>query len=79
MKQGVVPPSPKHVGDMINEVLVRKGLVNKKYVNTMNNFYRLMKRISHREIKSISGQEYEKYRSQAVDFVNVMRKVVEMK
>ncbi len=77
MKQGVVPPSPSHVGDMMKEVLVLKKLVDKKYVFVMDMFYKLMKQIDHREIKFITGQQYEQYRVQAEDFVNAMRAIVE--
>ena len=79
MKHNVIPPSPSHVANMMIETLVKKKLVKKKYADTMNFFYRLMKQITHREIKFISGHQYEKYRAQAEDFVKTMRKIVESK
>lgn len=79
MKQGIVPPSPDHVGEMMQEKLVDTGMVKKRYADTMNLFYGLMKRITHREIKFISGEEYEEYRAQAEEFVNEMKRIVERK
>ncbi len=79
MKQGVVPPSPRHVGTMIKQKLVNKGLVSKKHANTMDFFYKLMKQIDRREIKFVTGQQYDTYKNQAQEFVDVMRKIVEQK
>lgn len=79
MKMGEVPPTPGHVADMINKKLVKAGMVPRKYVTTMDLFFRLQKKIIHREIQKISGKEYDDYKTQAVDFLKVMRKVVESK
>ena len=79
MKMGEVPPTPGHVADMIDKKLVKSGMVPKKYASTMTLFFNLQKKITHREIQKISGREYDDYKAQAVDFLNVMRKVVESK
>jgi len=42
----------------------------------MEKFYRLMKGITHREIKEIKGPEYEKYYEEAEEFVNRMQKFI---
>ncbi len=76
MKKNQVPPNPDHVADLLKEVYVKKKELEPKYVETMDRFYRLMKMITHREIKEISGQEYEKYFREASDFVNRMRKLI---
>lgn len=72
MKQGEIPPSPEHVADMLEEKLVNRKLLEKKYVSTMRKFYKLMKDITHREIKEISGTEYDKLYLEADDFVERM-------
>lgn len=77
MKQGVIPPSPKHVGEMIKEKLVKPGLVSKKCALTMDMFYKVMKQIEHREIKFVTGQQYDIYKKEAEEFVESMKKVVE--
>ncbi|MBI4016847.1 MAG: hypothetical protein HY363_04090 [Candidatus Aenigmarchaeota archaeon] len=77
MKAGVVPPSPGHVADMIAKILVPKGLVDKSAVKTMDFFYHLNKRISHREIQKITGAEYDTYKKQAENFVMKMKKIIQ--
>ncbi|MBW3014685.1 nucleotidyltransferase domain-containing protein [Candidatus Woesearchaeota archaeon] len=73
MSQGFIPPSPSHVPDMLEKEMAQKGLIEEKYVRTMKLFFDLMKKITHREISSMSGTEYDKYRRDAVDFVERMK------
>jgi predicted nucleotidyltransferase/uncharacterized protein (UPF0332 family) len=77
MHEGQIPPTPSHVADLLDEVLVRKKLLDKRYADTMRKFYTIMKQITHREIKEITGQEYEKYYQEAEEFVNVMQRFIE--
>jgi len=77
MKQGEIPPTPEHVADLLEKKLVRKKLLEKKYVTIMRQFYKLMKMITHRDIKGIKGEEYEHYYKSAEQFVNRMRKFIE--
>ena len=77
MKHGEIPPTPEHVADLLEQKLVKKRLLEKKYVTTMRNFYKIMKMITHREIKEIKGEEYEHYYKTAEDFVNRMREFIE--
>ncbi|MBT4651260.1 nucleotidyltransferase domain-containing protein [Candidatus Woesearchaeota archaeon] len=77
MRRNEIPPTPDHVGDMLDKVYSRKGLLEKKYVDTMEKFYKLSKGITHRDIKEIKGPEYEKYFAEAQDFVKRMRKLIE--
>lgn len=76
MRMGEVPPSPMHVADMMEEKLVKTKLLEQKYANTMRNFYKLSKLITHREIKDISGSQYDKYRKDAQEFVEKMKKFI---
>ena len=74
MTQGEIPPTPSHVADLMQEKLVGKKLLEKKYPPTMRNFYNLMKMITHREIKDITGEEFDRYYNEASDFVRRMEK-----
>ncbi|MBR9676804.1 nucleotidyltransferase domain-containing protein [Candidatus Woesearchaeota archaeon] len=76
MHKGQVPPSPSHVALMIEKVLVKKKLVPKTAPNTMRKFYNLSKSIARREIKNISGSEFDKLYAQAHSFVASMQRVV---
>ncbi|MCH8003104.1 MAG: nucleotidyltransferase domain-containing protein [Nanoarchaeota archaeon] len=77
MRHGEIPPTPEHVADLLERKLVKKKLLEHKYVTIMKHFYKLMKMITHREIKEISGTEYDKYYIAAEDFVKRMREFVE--
>ena len=77
MKQGEIPPSPDHVADLLEEKLVKKKLLEQKYADTMAKFYKLMKGITHREIKEITGKEFDSYLTQANDFVVRMKEFIE--
>jgi len=79
MRIGELPPTPEHAADLIEERLVKPGTVPHRYAEVMRSFYKLSKMILHREIKEISGPEYERYYAEAYDFVATMKKVIEAK
>ena len=77
MHHGQIPPTPEHVADMLEKTLVSQRKLEKKYVVTMRNFYKLMKMVTHREIKEVTGQEYDRYYAEAHEFVERMREFIE--
>ena len=79
MRLGEVPPAPVKVASMMRIKMVKQGLVPKKYADTMEFFYELSKKITHRQVQEISGQQYEKYFKEANDFVNKMQHIIEKK
>ena len=79
MKIGEIPPSPSHVADLLDEKLASKRLIDKKHIKTMRNFYKLAKMIIHREVKEVSGQEYDHYYKEAKEYVNAIKKFIEAK
>jgi len=73
-----VPPSPAHVAEMLNEVLVKEQKVlHKKYVKEMEMFYRLFKGLTHRTISTVTGKQYDEYDKKAKDFVHVMEALID--
>lgn len=77
MMLNVTPPSPDHVGDLLENMLVARGLLDKKYVKTMRKFYDLQKKIVHREIADLNGKEFESLYAEAQDFVSTMKTFIE--
>lgn len=77
MVAGEVPPSPVHAGDMLERVLVRQGHLSRKAAKTMNELYRLFKGITQRDIKSLSGREYDAYHAKTENFVRELREFIE--
>ncbi len=77
MRAQQLPPTPEHVADMLEKAFVKRKLLEKKYADTMRRFYRLSKMITHREIKEVSGQEFEHYYDEAEAFVKRMKTLIE--
>ncbi len=77
MKLGEVPPSPDHVPDLLQEKLVKSGLLHKRYPGICREFYHLMKNIEHRDIKELNGEMFDHYCALAEDYVATMRSIVE--
>jgi len=77
MRKNEIPPTPDHVAEMLDRIYVKHKLLEKKYVGTMQKFYKLSKMITHREIKEIKGGEYEGYYQEADAFVRRMKKLIE--
>lgn len=77
MRLGEVPPAPSEVAGLINRKMVKPKLVSKKYADTMEFFYSLSKKITHRQLQDVKGEQYEKYYRQANDFVNKMQHIIE--
>jgi predicted nucleotidyltransferase/uncharacterized protein (UPF0332 family) len=79
MKMGEVPPSPSHVGDMLDEKLVAKGLLDKRYPVIAKRFYALSRSILHGSVVEIKGSQFDEYFKEAADFVAEMQRIVEGK
>ncbi len=73
MRLGEVPTEPELVADMLEKKMVKKHLLEKRYVATMRHFYKLSKMITHRQIREVKGQEFENYYREASAFVSRMR------
>lgn len=77
MHIGATPPSPEHAADLLHEKLVKGHKLESKYAETMRKFYRLMKMITHREIKEVKGEEFDSYLKEAQAFVDRMQIFIE--
>ncbi|MBD3318560.1 hypothetical protein GF342_01485 [Candidatus Woesearchaeota archaeon] len=75
MKYHVVPPTPGHVSEELRQNMSTMKL-HKKYVRTMNEFFTLNKNIVHRKIQSISGKDYDTYKTKAQEFIREMQRIV---
>ncbi len=68
-----VPPSPEHVPFLMEQKMVREKLISAKYPKVVRRFFTLSKDILHGKIRNISGEDYEKYYSEAKEFVDAMQ------
>jgi predicted nucleotidyltransferase/uncharacterized protein (UPF0332 family) len=76
MSLNEVPPSPSHVADLLEEKMVARGLLDKKYADIAREFYKLSRTILHGQITEIKGARYDEYYLQAADFVNEIQKFI---
>jgi predicted nucleotidyltransferase len=74
MKNGEMPQNPSKIAELIKTKLVQNKLVNKKCIKIMDTLYKTSKKILHREIKFISGKDYDKLQKDTEFFVTEMRK-----
>lgn len=79
MKSGEIPPTPAHVADLIQDKLVKTKKTRLKHAMTMRELYTLAKKIMHREISEIKGEDYTKYYQRTKEFVDEMKRIVEGK
>ncbi|MBS3106260.1 nucleotidyltransferase domain-containing protein [Candidatus Woesearchaeota archaeon] len=73
MSQNAVPPTPEHVADMLDEVLVNKGLLEREYSKIMRNMYERAKMILHYELHEVRGIDFDHYLEDANRFVERMK------
>lgn len=76
MSIGEIPPTPSHVADMIREKLVKQKLLEAKYASIVNKFYDLSRMILHRDIKEVSGEEFDLYLKEAEEYIERMKEFV---
>lgn len=79
MKMNETPPSPEHVGDLLDEALASKGLIDKNLPEVARKFYKLSRTITHGHMVEISGKQFDELFKEASKFVDEMRKIVEGK
>jgi predicted nucleotidyltransferase/uncharacterized protein (UPF0332 family) len=77
MRANQVPPTPDHVASMLDKVFVKSRILEKKYVETMQKFFKLSKDITHRKIQEVTGEQYERLYKEADLFVRRMKKIVQ--
>jgi hypothetical protein len=79
MHVGETPQLPEHLPAMIDERLVKQGLVPRSAPAIMKFFYDMQKAITRRERESVSGADYDRWQKDAKNFVEMMRGVIERK
>ncbi|MBR9700612.1 hypothetical protein GOV11_01985 [Candidatus Woesearchaeota archaeon] len=78
MSVGELPATPEHVPNLLQSILVKKGMLEKRHPTIMRELYQLQKGITQREIREITGEQYEGYYLETLKLVDALRTVVEM-
>jgi hypothetical protein len=66
------PPSPEHIPDLMNEVLVKRKLLNPKYVDWYKNMYNTMHGILRQKIIDVKGSDIDILRARADEYIKEM-------
>ena len=77
MRTGQIPPTPEHIADLLDQILVKTNQLHPKYVEISRNFYKLSKMIFHHEIAEITGPEIDQYYKDATDFVQEAKRFLD--
>jgi len=68
-----VPPSPEHVGEMLNERFVKQKMLNEKYVRYYDDVRKAAKEITHGDVREINGKKLDELKEKSEEFVKVLR------
>ena len=79
MSTGEIPPTPEHVPDLLQAKLINNRQLAKKYSDIMRKLYVIYKKITRLELSEIKGSEYDQLKSEAISFVEEMKKYIEKK
>jgi len=70
-----IPPSPEHIPEMMQNILVKNRLINKKLVEDFKRIRNLAKNILYGYVKEIKGKDIDFYTEMAENFEKEMRKI----
>lgn len=76
MLYGLAPPTPKETIQLLDEIFVkREKLLEKKYVDIIENIRKYYKDIEHGKIKEVSGKDIDKLLADAEDYMKRINKL----
>jgi len=73
---GVGPPVPKLAAEEVRKHLVDSGLLEEEYAKMLEEVVEFRKKVEHKEIKDISGQEVDKWIEKAEKYVERFEKLL---
>ncbi len=69
MHAGEIPATPQGAADKLYERYVKTNKLDKKYPEILRKFYDISRKILHREIKEIKGEQFDKMVTDAKEFI----------
>ncbi len=76
MYMGQNPPSPKHTPIIVKEVLVDDKLLEESYLQDLESVIEFRKKVEHKEVKTIDGQQLDDYIKKARSYVSRMEQML---
>ena len=75
MAKNQIPPSPEHVGEMLEEIFVKNKILDKKYVKWYEEMYQLAHDIIHGNVKHLTGKDIDVLMARTIDFEKKLRDI----
>ena len=76
MLYGVAPPTPKETVKLLDEIFVKKEkLLEKKYVNNLDNIRKFFKDMEHGKVKNITGKQVDEILKDTEDYLKRIKKL----
>ncbi len=69
MALNVIPPSPEHLAELLEENLEKKGILEKNMVEFYETTRQKAKKVLHGDVNKISGKELEEIQRRSEEFV----------
>jgi predicted nucleotidyltransferase len=66
------PPSPEHIADAMDDILVKQKMINPRYVEWYRGIYSLMHGILHQKIMDVKGSDIDMWRARADEYLRTM-------
>ncbi|HII72051.1 TPA: nucleotidyltransferase domain-containing protein [Candidatus Woesearchaeota archaeon] len=76
LTKDVVPDSPDHVVDLFDQNMVRTRLMEKKHLSTLAEFHNVGKMLMKGELDKVSGDQYDRYRREAEEFLKGVKEML---
>jgi predicted nucleotidyltransferase len=77
MAIGATPASPEHVPEALERELVKRGLLAKRLPGVLQELYLLHKAITHREVRTVTGEQFDVHMKDALALIEALRSIVE--
>lgn len=73
---GLIPPRPTDAAKEMRRALVKKKMLDEKYVKYLEGVIRIRKGVEHKTIKSVNGAELDKWIANTKEFVKEMQRLI---
>lgn len=79
LSRNLAPDSPQHASRLLKQHFINKKQFPKQYKNTLEKFYLIHQDIAKRNVKEITGKQYEVYYKEAKGFVKAAEQLIPRK
>lgn len=76
LKFNIVPDTPEHIVRLMDHHLVQKGIMHKRNLSVVAEFMNLGKMLMSGEVQKVSGDHYDRYKSQTEQFIHIVKDII---